>query len=214
MDAKLRKATLRQFSARLKEEFPRFTRMPPDAVAGLGSVVYVWEVARNFCFFLELGPSQKWLDECFIIDIGWNVSREYPRAAIGKWYGGRMPPETSPFGLLRLPILYKDKWLANAEPWWYLGPEPAKLSKVEMAALRLASEGLSTEERRTALHLALEKKRNQVTAEDESLESRLADIPAKVADAIQKFKEFGLPYLMNIARAHHVQVPRTHDGSA
>ena len=157
MNGQLRKATVKQFSTQLKEELHQFKRVAAPTVAGLGSVVFVWEVTGGLFVFLELMPSQKWLDESFMIEIGWNVTSEYPQAAIGLWNGGAPPPVTSPYGLVRLPTLYKDEWEANWEPWWCLGPGPTRLTKTEMTALRQENQGLSEEELRTAVRLALEK---------------------------------------------------------
>ena len=200
MNGKLRKAVVRQFSARLKEELPQFIRTPAPAVAD-GSVVYWWELKKDFWFFLELLPNPKSWEQCFMIEIGWNTSCAYPKAAVGRWHD--KPPETSPYGYLRLPSLYKEEWESGLQPWWYLGACSPYLTRAEKAALRVVNEGLSQEERRKALHLALEQKRIQ---SDVPLDVRLGDVEFRVRDAIEKLKKYGLPYLKSVAAAHNAPV--------
>jgi hypothetical protein len=206
MNAQLRKALIKRFSAGLTQELPQFVQAEVPGAPGKRSIIYVWELKDDFCFFLELLPSPKTWEHSFIVELAWNTSREYPRVAMGKWMGGMKSPENSPYGLFRLPVLYKDKWESKTEPWWWLGPEPVKLTAAERAAVRATVPNASITERTAAMLDARDKKEGGLRQEDVPVELRVADVEFKVNDAVDKIKKYGLPYMKQVAAAHKIRV--------
>jgi hypothetical protein len=200
MNKVLLSATIEHFSHQLAARMPGFAPFVPERVPKRPSVLFPLRVSPDLCVFIEILPEPISADQRFMVQIVWNDKPEYPVQAIGKWAGIRLPPFDSPFGIFRLPVLYRKLWNSKREPWWYLGPEQ-ELESGALPSNALPAELAATRKTRIAARTLAKLQVKQELAKL-PIQDRLQYVPSVVNDAVQKLIEYGVPFLKQVADAH------------
>jgi len=174
----LRKNLLRalraEFERKFKSDLPQFARVPGQYVPS-GSDLYRWELAKDLFFFVFMQVGKNAYEERFMVEIGWNRSREKQGHMVFS-DPASVDPEID--GVIRLPQFYKEKWASRSQPWWNFGNQP------------LMAPTLSWQEFQAQMDIFL--------SEEESAK-RVAIVPQLVDDSVHKIREHAIPQFRKVA---------------
>ena len=177
MRKELGKAVREQFARRIAEELPEFEAVPlkeysraPWNMPASGSRVFRKPHGDDLYFFVVLSQSVKAKD-WFMIDVGWNISPEYP----GSFHRKERHEEALALDSysVRLPDLFRSEWKSSWQPWWTLGPQYTVQEMTEQ--LTRGEFG------------------------PPPLEQCMPDVSPQVEHAIQHLRDFALPYFERVA---------------
>lgn len=177
MRSEVAKNVRKIFQRELQREIPQFTPIKDTNVRG-GDSLFRWQIHTGMNAYIYLFVSPKYGQDRFAIDLACSPG-EFPK---------QMPrgPSDEKNGSVRfrLPQLYKDQWpRKNWEPMWEVGPHNNP---------RLIAEQVITGTQKSQVG----------DAKDEGLlpfPQSLGFVEPQVRDAVDKIKEFGIPFFKRFA---------------